>query len=84
MIPCQDTPSNKVTYNAKVSLLPTNKNKQDKREISATNCGFLLTKITAPKELNVLMSAIKDAEVVNVGDKNVHSFRQPVLIPTYL
>jgi len=57
MIPCQDTPSNKVTYDAKV---------------------------TAPKELNVLMSAIKDAEVVDTGDKKIHSFRQPVLIPTYL
>jgi len=41
-------------------------------------------KVTAPKELNVLMSAIKDAEVVDTGDKKIHSFRQPVLIPTYL
>jgi len=57
MIPCQDTPGNKVTYNAKIS---------------------------AAKELNVLMSALRDTETVDLGDKKVHCFRQPVLIPTYL
>ena len=45
---------------------------------------YLLIKISAAKELNVLMSALRDTETVDLGDKKVHCFRQPVLIPTYL
>lgn len=83
MIPCQDTPSNKVTYDAKVSQHFIYQTKY-RPKISAINLRILPMKVTAPKELNVLMSAIKDAEVVDTGDKKIHSFRQPVLIPTYL
>ncbi|XP_046441582.1 leukotriene A-4 hydrolase-like isoform X2 [Daphnia pulex] len=57
LVPCQDTPSNKVTYEAKIS---------------------------APHDLTVLMSAIRQGEPVQVGDKKTHSFHQPVLIPSYL
>ncbi|XP_057377161.1 leukotriene A-4 hydrolase-like [Daphnia carinata] len=57
LIPCQDTPSNKVTYEAK---------------------------ITAPHDLTVLMSAIRQGEPVKTDDKKIHKFHQPVLIPSYL
>lgn len=57
LVPCQDTPSNKVTYEAK---------------------------ITAPHDLTVLMSAIRQGEPVKNDDKKIHKFHQPVLIPSYL
>ena len=40
--------------------------------------------ITAPQELTVLMSALRQGEPVSQGNKKVHAFRQPVLIPSYL
>ena len=41
-------------------------------------------KVTAPQELTVLMSALRQGEPVSQGNKKVHAFRQPVLIPSYL
>jgi hypothetical protein len=42
--------------------------------------------ITAPVELEVLMSALKDdqVELSKDGTKKIHQFNQPVRIPSYL
>jgi len=44
----------------------------------------LLTKITAPKELTVLMSAVRQGELDYKEEKKVYFFRQSVSIPIYL
>ncbi|KMQ94850.1 leukotriene a-4 hydrolase [Lasius niger] len=56
MFPCQDTPSVKSTYSAKISV---------------------------PKELTVVMSALLDRVSEN-SDKKIYEFHQPVPIPSYL
>ncbi|RLU18861.1 hypothetical protein DMN91_009219 [Ooceraea biroi] len=57
MFPCQDTPSVKSTYSAKISV---------------------------PRELTVVMSALLDGVSDLGSDKKVYEFRQPVPIPSYL
>ncbi|MBN3288974.1 LKHA4 hydrolase, partial [Polypterus senegalus] len=59
MLPCQDTPSIKHTYYAKVSV---------------------------PKELVAVMSAIRDGQEEDPHDNNrmIYRFRQPVVMPSYL
>jgi leukotriene-A4 hydrolase len=44
----------------------------------------LSKQVSAPSELTVLMSALREGEPVKNGDKTVYSFRQPVPIPSYL
>ncbi|XP_026811810.1 leukotriene A-4 hydrolase [Rhopalosiphum maidis] len=56
MLPCQDTPSTKSTYSAK---------------------------ITAPKPLTVLMSAVP-LEIIDNGDTQTFSFEQTVPVQSYL
>lgn len=40
--------------------------------------------ITAPANLTVLMSALRDETVESSGDTRTHKFHQPVPIPVYL
>ena len=86
LVPCQDTPSNKVTYGAKVAFL-----KKKSLTIDMETVPFIYIyintiwwQITAPHDLTVLMSAIRQGEPVAIGDKKTHCFNQPVPIPSYL
>jgi aminopeptidase N len=77
LVPCQDTPSNKVTYEAKVYTRLIQNDLIFYQELASLQ-------ISAPHDLTVLMSAIRQGDPVQVGDRKTHSFHQPVLIPSYL
>jgi len=57
IVPCQDSPSVKMTYTAEIS---------------------------APAELTVLMSALREGVSEPRDGQRIHSFKQPVPIPSYL
>lgn len=57
LLPCQDTPSVKTPYSAKV---------------------------TTSSKLTVLMSALRDADPSEHGEKKTYTFKQKVPIPSYL
>ena len=86
LVPCQDTPSNKVTYGAKVAFLKKKSLTLDMETVPFIYIyiNTIWWQITAPHDLTVLMSAIRQGEPVAIGDKKTHCFNQPVPIPSYL
>lgn len=47
-------------------------------------CVKTIIQITAPAELTVLMSALRDGVSEAQAGQKTHSFRQPVPVPSYL
>jgi len=85
MLPCQDTPSTKFTYSAKVCLII--KNCIVYKNIYFIKCidGLIMDnlQITAPKPLTALMSAVP-LDVIDYGETRTFLFQQTVPVQSYL